>query len=167
MGRAPCGSLRKTGGGQGLDATSPAQNLIVNGGFETGDLTGWTVTESIIVVDRHASAVNKAHSGHFWLLIQEDKSSVLQRVGVTPGSSLRLSFWRAEGAVDWIRTGTVTVTADDGRVIASLDLPIPPDTAWHEWTLDFDVPSDVDAMTITFISNSWMRLDDVSLIRIG
>lgn len=155
------------GGGQGLDATSPAQNLIVNGGFETGDLTGWTVTESIIVVDRHASAVNKAHSGHFWLLIQEDKSSVLQRVGVTPGSSLRLSFWRAEGAVDWTRTGTVTVTADDGRVIASLDLPIPPDTAWHEWTLDFDVPSDVDAVTITFISNSWMRLDDVSLIRIG
>lgn len=155
------------GGWQGIDATSPAQDLIVNGGFETGDITGWTVTGSIIVVDRHASAVNKAHSGAYWLVVQEERKSVLQRVGVMPGSSLRLSFWRAEGAVDRMRTGTVTVTADDGRVIASLDLPVPPDTAWHEWTLDFTVPSDVDAVTITFVSNSWIRLDDISLVRIA
>ncbi|MBW3095566.1 hypothetical protein KIH75_09555 [Bifidobacterium sp. 64T4] len=155
------------GGGQGLDATSPAQDLIVNGGFESGDLTGWTVTGYAIVVDRHASTVNKPHSGIRWLVVTRDGTDVLQRVEVTPEASLRLSFWRAEGGVDSIRVGTVAVKSDDGRVIASLDLPVPPDTAWHAWTLDFTVPSDVDAVAITFASRSWMRLDDVSLIRIA
>lgn len=141
-------------------------NLIVNPGFETGDLTGWTlVGRDGNVVDHHRSSVNAPHSGRWWF-VSQDSSGIRQRVEVEPGSVLRLSLWRAEGAVDNGRFGMATVTADDASTLATMRLTVPKDVAWHEWTCDFDVPDGVTAVTVTITGNAWIRIDDVSVRQI-
>lgn len=157
-------------GGQGLDATSPALNLIVNGGFETGDLTGWTVSKNSVfrVLSSDSSLaqyITSAHSGRYWILCNKQNSTISQHVEVTPGSVMRLSLWRAEAGSS--RDGVATVTADDGRTITTMPLPGQQHKDWIEWTCDFDVPADVMGVTVNITSFYWMRLDDVSLIRIG
>lgn len=158
------------GGGQGLDATSPAPNLIVNGGFETGDLTGWTVSKNSVFRalssdSSLAQYITSAHSGRYWIFCNKENSTISQHVEVTPGSVMRLSLWRAEAASS--RDGVATVTADDGRTITTIPLPGQQPKDWIEWTCDFDVPADVMGVAVNITSFYWMRLDDVSLIRIG
>jgi hypothetical protein len=83
----------------GLAAVLPftinaGQPLVVNGGFETGNFTGWTETGSAtyMSVSRTASYV---HSGNYGA--QPGPSSVLsylsQTLATTPGNSYLLSCW--------------------------------------------------------------------------
>lgn len=59
-----------------------------------------------------------------------------------------------------------TVTADDASTLATMRLTVPKDTAWHEWTCDFDVPDGVTAVTVTITGTAWIRIDDVSVRQI-
>lgn len=40
------------------------------------------------------------------------------------------------------------------------------DTQWYEVTLDFTAPKDCTAVTVTITENTWLRVDDVSLVEI-
>lgn len=74
-----------------LPAASQAQNLIANGGFETGTLGGWSTAgdSSFIGV-----AQNIGHSGNWAAFAGPDPSgSLLQTVATTPGLSYVVSFW--------------------------------------------------------------------------
>ena len=151
--------------GTRLVLPNPADNLIVNGGFEQG-LTGWTAIGhgSVVTSSSDDSPVHDPHGGLAWYRSHTDAGGVSQTVAVSPGSRYRLDFWHAVGSSNW-RIATATVTAGDA-VVASARTPKRADTQWHEVTLDFTVPKDCTAVTVTIIENALLRVDDVSLVEI-
>lgn len=80
------------GTGSGADLVLNAQNLVVNGGFETGDLTGWT--ESGNTGYTGVSTAN-AHSGNYAAYLGPVGSDVYldQDIATTPGDTYQVTFW--------------------------------------------------------------------------
>lgn len=152
--------------GTRLVLPNPADNLIVNSGFERG-LTGWKKigTGTVLTPSISSGSINTPHSGNAWYRGDSDNGGVSQTVAVSPGSRYRLDFWHAVGRGNSWRTATATVTAGDA-VVASAKTPNRADTQWYEVTLDFSAPKDCTAVTVTITENTWLRLDDVSLTEI-
>jgi hypothetical protein len=75
-----------------LSVAYPAKaNLITNGGFETGDFTGWT---AVGTEDVHGSVNSVSpHSGSFQALLIN--GSLSQSVATTPSASYTIDFWLA------------------------------------------------------------------------
>lgn len=66
-------------------------NLVVNGGFETGDFTGWTVGSSnSLFVDTASphTGIYSAHLGNYGSLV-----ALGQLLATTPGTTYNLSFY--------------------------------------------------------------------------
>ena len=163
--------------GTRLVLPNPADNLIVNGGVEQGRAggagfwlqvrTGWTAIGdgSVVTSSSANSAVHDPHGGLAWYMSRSDGGGVSQTLAVSPGSRYRLDFWHAVGDGSSWRRVTATVTAGDA-VVASTKTPIRADTQWYEVTLDFTAPKDCTAVTVTITENTWLRVDDVSLVEI-
>jgi hypothetical protein len=77
-----------------LHVPSASAQLVVNGGFETGDFTGWTQSgdTSFTSVQNNASL---AHSGNFYASFGPINSLgfITQTITTTPGQTYSLSFW--------------------------------------------------------------------------
>ena len=77
-----------------LSLSQARADLIVNGGFETGDFTGWTTGPNTFPQFIVGSPV---HSGHFAAQIagfSNRPDTLSQAVTTSPGQSYDLSFWR-------------------------------------------------------------------------
>ncbi len=69
--------------------------LVVNGGFETGDLTGWTVLDGEVSVDSQTNSDIYPFSGNFDAVLYGYGylGYLYQTLPTTPGMSYSLSFW--------------------------------------------------------------------------
>jgi hypothetical protein len=79
-------------------STAAKADLIVNGGFETGDTTGWTIHAQF--TDAAPSGFNgvAAHSGNWYLAMGDTSTSypygtVSQTVSDHAGDTLALTYW--------------------------------------------------------------------------
>jgi hypothetical protein len=140
-----------------------ADNIVVNGGFETGDFTGWTVANGGFTFV--SSAINTGgvgpHSGNFYAALGALGSpggTLTQVLTTTPGQQYVLSYYLASDGgvpngfgVEW--NGT-TVTG-------STDIP------QHGYQLNtFVVTATGSSTTLTFRefnSPGYLSLDDVSV----
>ena len=119
-------------------ALQTGQSIVQNGGFETGDFSGWTLvgdnTSGMTVYTAVESASNNplvVHSGNYGAFLGDTKLATLsQSLPTLPGAAYLLSFWLdnpTNGAneqflVNWIINGTTTNTL--------YDVSSPPVLAW-------------------------------------
>ena len=149
----------------GLGITQSARaNLITNGGFETGDFSGWTVfgNDNDVV---GAQPFTLPHSGNFQALFASGDNSITQNVTTTPGSSYVISFWLAPN----VRQGglpSVSVNWGGSNILSdSFTSPF----GYTEYTFTVDALSSATPLQFQFSSifGNVFYLDDISVTTAG
>ena len=164
---------KKIGLGKAGSLLLPAlgRNLITNGDFEMGDLTGWTRMGDITMQTReNSNNVVEPHGGNYWVMMG-NVGSVLQSsfFHVKPGSTLEISLWKAEA---WeIRKHTVSMVFTDGTSVDILDLPAIDRKYLYQWlhfTTSWAVPENTTsaALRIRNTAYGYGRFDDISVRQI-
>ena len=82
--------------------SQPAQAapIVVNGGFETGDFSGWTLLGDPLDLAWDFVSADNVHSGRYAADMQawtdpSARTTMYQNLATTPGASYDLSFWLA------------------------------------------------------------------------
>ena len=141
-------------------AQSATANLIVNGGFETADFTGWTQTGNT----GFTFVQGQPHSGNFaaWFGPVGSHGFITQNIATTPGTIYTIDFWLANlggppnfFSVNW-----------DGASIFSLT-----DSSafgYTEFTFDVTASTASTPLQFEFMQNpSFWLLDDVRVNAVG
>jgi hypothetical protein len=154
-----------------LSIASPAKaNLITNGGFETGDFTGWTTG-----VDGTTAAVTgtfnsvSPHSGNFQAVFNgvaflTGTAFAQQTLTTTPGTNYTLEFFLAVGGVAHNPPGFFVQFGDSTVFSHSFFVG----SRYAEYT--FDVTSSTASTLLKFgffVNSATLYLDDVSVTRPG
>src|SRR5262245_30132614 len=85
----------------GIEGSTVAQaDMVVNGGFETGDFAGWTVTHA--AQGSGVIVLGEPHSGSFaagFLAVTPPYTDTIsQTLSTTPGGTYILDYWLENGA---------------------------------------------------------------------
>lgn len=143
---------------------------IVNGGFEAGDLTGWTQAGA-------DAAVRFAHTGAFGGQVGSALAftgdSTLSQTFTVPASGGKLVFWYWNFCNDKVKNDWFTVTLQDGVTggVSTLQSPICSNTGgWTKVTANMSSHAG-HFVTLTFLEHddgtgsteSWTVVDDVAL----
>ena len=143
------------------------QPLLQNGGFETGDFTGWTFTgdpANSFVFNAAFNGVNP-HSGTYAASLGEPGALgfLSQTVTTIPGQSYQISLWL--NSPDGQTPNEFQVTWDGNVIYDQTDLPM------FDWTnLVFVVTASGPNTTLQLgfqDDPSFLALDDVSLTRLA
>ncbi len=136
-------------------------NLVVNGGFETGDFSDWNYTS---VDDFSFVGTKFVHSGSyaafFGDLQQDGGGSISQSLATNIGTTYALSFWFA-GNGDSPSGFSATV---GGNTVYKVTDP-PYDADYKLYTFYFTATASSTLLKFTEYDNvSYINLDDVSVV---
>jgi hypothetical protein len=135
-----------------LSAAYPAKaNLITNGGFETGDFTGWPVHTGLFVVGTQFGI--SPHSGSYQALLPTGFGELQQSFATTLGQSYTVDFWAATASHG------ATLNVFVGSTVFSRIFAEP--MGYTEFTFTFNATS--ASSTILFNVTGLFFLDDISL----
>jgi len=132
-----------------LPVSHASEELVKNGGFETGDFTGWTATNSIVLTNSTVGTYHEtAHSGKYSARIGTENvvGRIAQTVSIPPKSSGKFTAWYR------VETGsslTVSLKKSDGSVIKQWSMTSA--NSWTSLTYDLDVSYAGQSVTIEFV----------------
>lgn len=138
------------------DATSPPDahrtcGLLINGGAETGDLTGWSIdTGKFEAATVSSSRPAAREGGYFFVAGSAASSSLVQDVDVRAhaaeidgvGLTARLSGWLRNWATDDdVASLTIEARSSDGTVLTSAETPGVDRGIWTARTISIRLPA--------------------------
>ena len=121
-----------------------AENIVVNGGFETGDFTGWTLggnTDFVLTIQDP----DYVHSGNWAAALGSDLTpgTLSQDLATTPGTLYVLSFWLyGNGATP----NEFAVSVGGNTLFDMVDLNL---SGYTEFTFDFAAASTTTTLTFS------------------
>jgi hypothetical protein len=147
-----------------LPVRALAQNLLVNGGFETGDFTGWTITSAdsgyVVGGVGNPNVPDGVFDGNFSAILGSSAISDLsESVTTNPGATYQLSFELSNGS----GLNNSFQALIDGGVL--LTLTNAPAFGWTNYSFDFTATL-AGSDTVDFASAqppTYWGLDDVSV----
>jgi len=151
-------------------AVAAQATTVFNGGFETGDLTGWTLTNSSVfdAVCQAGNPIGAAtcivHSGNYAMSLGHagGVTTLSQSLATTPGVMYNLEFYLANDNPSDVGVETFQVLWD-GTSVYSLSSPQP---SFPYTLVSLDVTAATNSTTLSFLAqqdpSQWF-LDDVSI----
>jgi hypothetical protein len=145
-----------------LSLAHPASaNLVTNGGFETGDFTGWTVNG---VIGSNINVVGTVggvspHSGNFQAIFSPGTGSVgiSQTLTTTPSTIYTVDFWAATGPNVG---GSLSVNWGGSTVFSHV---FPGATGYTEFTFNETASSASTDLSFVYSNSGILFLDDISV----
>lgn len=135
--------------------------LIVNGGFETGDFTGWTLTGDTSFTGVECFNGN-AHSGDCdaYFGPTGGMGYLSQTIATTPGAEYQTTFWLRND--DTLANNNFVFLWDGVQILNMNDFPSIP---WAKFTVTGLATGTSSVVTFGFFNPpSYWRLDDVEII---
>jgi hypothetical protein len=135
-------------------------DLVVNGGFETGDFTGWTLVGT---PGANFVSTNFVHSGNYAAYLGEPVTmgTLSQTLATTVNTTYTIDFWFAG---DGDTPSEFTASIGGTQLV---DLVNPPfDTVYREYTFHFVATSVATVLRFGFMDGAagYLNLDDVSVV---
>lgn len=142
----------------GVFAAAAQAELVTNGGFETGDFSGWTQHG-----DTGATSVwlSNSHGGSYNAYFGPVNSfgGIYQVLSANPGDQLHLSFWLL--SENGGTPNQMFVELDGQTVVSLVDYT---NTGWVEYTADVTVANANPELRFSFYNPpDYFDLDDVSV----
>jgi Protein of unknown function (DUF642) len=149
--------------GLGLSQSARAQNLITNGGFETGNFSGWTVTgdPDYSKVVGFSYGYFHPESGKYYAMLGSvgSESYLSQTVPTTPGGNYDVSF---DLASDGGANNQLSVEAGSDMLLDVSNIPASGYTLYSE---DFVATASATTISIgTEDDPGYLLLDNVSVV---
>lgn len=156
----------------GIHAVQPAtaQDIVTNGGFETGDLTGWTLTNSEYGYSGWTSYVSPyvAHTGNYFFVFggPDYDATLSQTLTTVAGSNYELTFWLAS---DGNTPNDFSASFDGTTVFSATNIPFLFDPngnyLYTKYTYDVTASTTSTVLSISGLNAPGdLMLDDVSVI---
>lgn len=148
-----------------MTGTVAEANLVSNGGFETGDLSGWTVTPatsgSLVGVDDFVP--RSGVYGAYFAAVERMDDSISQTIATVPGSSYIFEFWLSND--DTLEDNDFHAFWNGVSVLDLVNAAEFPDARYA-----FPVSASGTSTTIGFSgANTWgfYNLDDVQVLEVA
>jgi hypothetical protein len=148
-------------------STAPAQNLITNGGFETGDFTGWTqfgetsFTGVCAAGDPTTSCSGYTPYDGAWMASVgaiHAQGGITQTIATTPGASYLISFYLSNGQSP---PNSFSISFDGVTLVSGTDVGY---MHWQVYQFTQVASSNTAALSFAFDQvPDYFDLDDISV----